>query len=568
MTPEEGSAHVVSPAIADDDLVFREYLSNEPPTLGRRMIRSHATVIQSSSAKARPIMFHIVPKRGHREIESRRLAQSHLIALEELLDPYKQYLIDLFFAKVNICFPIFDEEMFRRTYTTNKESMSPSLLCHLYGNSLTYWRSSPRLHTQPCPEQRSAWLQAEDAMNAEWRCTSGISTIISIILNLCGRPSSHHLGEQERELWMRTTPSRIRPTANELWPCVLSLAISVKLREMSRSQRIRFRSFETLADPLHPSLLGNGAMLGMAVALANSFGLNRDPSHWNLSPSEKRFRIRIWWLLVIYDVWSSLAYGTPPHIHPSQCDVPTPAAEDIFGTSAASDRMTAAECFVALITLTQVLGHCLEHVYKLDSFVTDTDLHPDLDSLLVTWEDSLPTDELRRSVLRGTRLNAPGTANLRLAYLSVRLLICRSRLNHVNSSKDDIDSHHNIQARRVCEDIVHLVQELDEACLADFWIPLNAHALTSATTFLMRTALRSKGSVRNPSLKLARTMIDTLQWYRRQYEWDMAENCIANCSDILDKIELVCNAVDQYPAELDLSFLEGFDFAAIDTYQC
>ncbi|KAK4902719.1 hypothetical protein LTR27_000658 [Elasticomyces elasticus] len=432
MTPEEGSAHVVSPAIADDDLVFQEYLSNEPSSLGRRMIRSHATMTQSSSAKARPIMFHIVPKRGQREIQSRRLAQSHLIALEELLDPYHQDLIDLFFAKVNICFPIFDEEMFRRTYTTSKES--------------------------------------------------------------------------------------------------------------------------------------NGAMLGMAVALANSFGLNRDPSHWNLSPSEKRFRIRIWWLLVIYDVWSSLAYGTPPHVHHSQCDVPTPTAEDIFGTSASSDRMAAAECFVALITLTQVLSHCLEHVYKLESFVTNTDLRPDLDSLLVIWEDSLPTDELRRSVLRGTKLNAPGTANLRLAYLSVRLLICRSRLSHDNNSKEDIDSHHNIQARRVCEDIVHLVQELDEACLADFWIPLNAHALTSATTFLMRTALRSKDSVRNPSLKLARTMIDTLQWYRRQYEWDMAENCIANCGDILDKIELVCNAVDQYPAELDLSFLEGLDFA-IDTHQ-
>ncbi|KAK5725285.1 hypothetical protein LTR17_013048 [Elasticomyces elasticus] len=95
MTPEEGSAHVVSPAIADDDLVFQEYLSNEPSSLGRRMIRSHATMTQSSSAKARPIMFHIVPKRGQREIESRRVAQSHLIALEELLDPYRQDLIDL-----------------------------------------------------------------------------------------------------------------------------------------------------------------------------------------------------------------------------------------------------------------------------------------------------------------------------------------------------------------------------------------------------------------------------------------------------------------------------------------
>lgn len=50
-------------------------------------------------------------------------------------------------------------------------------------------------------------------------------------------------------------------------------------------------------------MLGNGGLLGMAVALANAFGLNRDPSGWNLSPKEKKFRIRIWRILLVYDRW-------------------------------------------------------------------------------------------------------------------------------------------------------------------------------------------------------------------------------------------------------------------------
>lgn len=85
------------------------------------------------------------------------------------------------------------------------------------------------------------WVQAEHALNTELVCTPGISTIISILLNVSGRPSSHHLG--------------------------------------------------------------NSGIIGMAVSLANAFGLNRNPSAWNLSPPEKKFRIRVWWLVVIYDRW-------------------------------------------------------------------------------------------------------------------------------------------------------------------------------------------------------------------------------------------------------------------------
>lgn len=150
-------------------------------------------------------------------------------------------LLPRFFERLNISFPIFEESLFRCVLTTYKEKVSPGLLANLYGNALVYWAASPKLSKVNRPDHRSIWVQAEHALNNELICTPGISTILSIILNLSGRPSSHHLS--------------------------------------------------------------NSAFMGMAVSLANAFGLNRDPSDWDLAPAEKKFRIRIWWLVLVYDRW-------------------------------------------------------------------------------------------------------------------------------------------------------------------------------------------------------------------------------------------------------------------------
>ena len=235
-----------------------------------------------------------------------------------------------------------------------------------------------------------------------------------------------------------------------------------------------------------------------------------------------------------------MAYGTPPLIHHTQHDVPVPTAEDLYSPGASLDQIFAASCFVALITLTDVLGHCLEHVYHLGKdFSKKPEASPfGLENLLTNWEDSL-SDSLRRLVIRGTGLVGPGAANLRLAYLSVKLLIRRSQLDldRVSLQIADVDSLYYIQARRVSEEIVDFVRELDETHCRDFWIPLNAYSLTSATTFLVRSALTSRGLVRNPSLQLARAMIDALRSHRRNYAWDLADNCLSNCSDLVEKIE-------------------------------
>lgn len=263
----------------------------------------------------------------------------------------------------------------------------------------------------------------------------------------------------------------------------------------------------------------------------------------------------------------SLAYGTPPLIHRTQHDVPVPAAEDLYNPGASPDQISAASCFVAFTTLSDVLGHCLELVYHLgNDFSKKPEASPfGLESLLTQWEDSL-TDSLRRLVIRGTGLVGPGAANLRLAYLSVKLLIRRSQLDLDRASLeiDDIDSVYYIQARRVSEEIVDFVRELDEVHCRDFWIPFNAYSLTSATTFLMRSALTSRGMARNPSLQLAKAMIDALRSHRHNYAWDLADNCLSNCGDLVEKIEAACEEPSSNTMEFQEPMPMDMDIAALN----
>jgi hypothetical protein len=161
----------------------------------------------------------------------------------------------------------------------------------------------------------------------------------------------------------------------------------------------------------------------------------------------------------------SLAYGTPPLINQAQHDVPVPMPEDLYDADASPACTAGAHCFVAFVTLTDVLGRCLDTVYDIrDRMTSEPEESPaTLEHSLTNWEDSL-SESMRRLVIRGTKLESPGAANLRLAYLSVKLLIRRSQLEsdrlclHIR----DVDSTYYIQARRVCEEIVDFVCELDE----------------------------------------------------------------------------------------------------------
>lgn len=235
-----------------------------------------------------------------------------------------------------------------------------------------------------------------------------------------------------------------------------------------------------------------------------------------------------------------MAYGTPLHIHRQQYDVPVPSIENICGPKASPTQRGAAAVFVALVTLTVVLGRFLEYIYHVCKDMPNSPeiSISELGHMLSQWEESLSND-VRQIVIRGIDLSVPGAANLRLAYLAVQLLLRRIQLDAEKSRLEigqPTTSYHAINSQRAAEEIVLLVKELDESHLFGFWIPVNAFALTSATTLLLRSALRSSDPLSSAPMKIAKDMIVSLKAHQN-LGWDLAENCLSRCGEVIDRIE-------------------------------
>lgn len=250
-------------------------------------------------------------------------------------------------------------------------------------------------------------------------------------------------------------------------------------------------------------------------------------------------------------------------IHRAQYDVPFPTVDDLRSNCTSQSHIAAAEVFVAFISLTEVMSDYLEHVYKVSTHVSYPPERSaiELECPLTDWEESL-TGNVRRIVLHGTDFDAPGAANFRLAYLAVKLLLRRLQLdvdkNYSGVTEDTISPYYK-QAQRASEDILHLVQELDESHLRGFWLPVNSFSLASATTFLLRSGLR-KGNPNNMFFQMAKSMTDKLRSHREDFGWDLADNCLANCSDLVDKISSTSTEDPLLDSSVSNFFQEHIDF--------
>ncbi|KAJ5145912.1 uncharacterized protein N7515_000476 [Penicillium bovifimosum] len=309
------------------------------------------------------------------------------------------------------------------------------------------------------------------------------------------------------------------------------------------------------------SIIGNGVRLGSAVALCHSLGLNRNPLPWDIPPAEKHLRMKIWWSVLLHDRWLSHAYGTPPHIRRSQYDVPLPIPDYL---SDWDQNSRANAVFIELMNLTDVLDCCLEHVYSIRS----TQVPPrNLELELNKWIDSL-TGDIRKIIIRGSNLAIPGATNLRLAYLAIRLLLRRIDLDREKRSPDSNPeqmANRVMEARRTAEDIVVLVQELGEAQLSDFWMPVVAFTFSATVTFLIRCALeteRAAGLAQSGSLRMANDLLVSLRSHQKNLSWDLADICLAQHSEVIERLlssEPPANKADETSVEPlvpDMTFLQ------------
>jgi hypothetical protein len=272
-----------------------------------------------------------------------------------------------YFAHVHPCLPVVDEATFWDLWHKDRNRISPTLICNMYAIGLPYWTASTALSRNHRPDSAFAWNQAADALRDDFSAPS-ITTVHSTLLSLSGRPC----------LEMR----------------------------------------------------GNLLNLGRTVSLAQSLGLHRDPTHWQILDAEKSLRIKLWWAVLIHDYWSSLTHGTPALVHKENFDVPLPLPEPL-GSSAI--------VFIHLCSLTQVLGNILPLMYTLkpdsgDMWRATRRIECSLDDLELSLSDQLRHSTPGSGIINGKSNLLLYSLTLKLALNRVAIRVCYASPLQLNPS--------------------------------------------------------------------------------------------------------------------------------------
>ncbi|KAF7593003.1 hypothetical protein BBP40_012162 [Aspergillus hancockii] len=394
----------------------------------------------------------------------------------QILQPYTDELVRLYFEEIHPAFPMLDEQLFMELYKAGNK-LSPVLSCYFFAVSLILWHHSPFLAQFPKPDPEFIWNLAVEALQQDF-LVPGLSTMYSVLLDMTGRPIC--------------------------------------------------------------SMIVNTINNGRAATLAQALGLNRDPTNWKRPKSEKSLRIRLWWAVIIHDRWSSFAHGISPTVTKSRYDVPIPALTDILTSTNQSDKRTkAAHSFIHLCTLTEILGEALPLVYDLNINQNEIwkqirCLITDLDE----WEDRLP-EYLRRNSEESPRISGSSSLQLCYLTVRLLLnrISLHAATQSPDIDRPQTTRYHLSQLRKSAQEIVNYVCSLTKAQLQEFWLPYTAHHLILTIIILLRCTIESTDKIIISSTKTSlRHLWMKLQTAAAEDGWDLATLCIAQCKESVSKV--------------------------------
>lgn len=85
--------------------------------------------------------------------------------------------------------------------------------------------------------------------------------------------------------------------------------------------------------------LSTWALLCSALSLAESLGLNLDPSDWRLPHKEIMLRRRLWWYTYMQHVWQAMVISRPLHLNDANWDVSPMTIYDFEGDEILDSEM-------------------------------------------------------------------------------------------------------------------------------------------------------------------------------------------------------------------------------------
>jgi hypothetical protein len=410
--------------------------------------------------------------------------KGHLEIVSQILGPFRDEVIELYLKHFHSNYPVLDDSTCDALRKRQLDKVSPSLLCTIYAAASPMWRKSDTLKLHPHPDYHYFWNKAISALYEDFISPS-LATISSAVVEAIGRPSV--------------------------------------------------------------SLVGNISNCGRTVALAQTFGLHRDPSKWNITTDEKFTRIRLWWGVLANDFWSSIAYGTPPHSVKSCYDVPLPTLENLLPAKATPSQRYSITCFLHLCSLTEILGDILPLVYKLNPEPGEIVQAVDqLKCQLQMWESQLP------EWLPSAR--QPGSSNLWFCFLYIRLLVSRLWLRATILNGDAPGTPNNDERleglSKNSSDVLDFINSLEEFHFQDFWLPYCGHLLVLATMVSLRCTVEARNvELRSAHIARLQQFLSHIRFARDNFDWDIADYCIERCAGPIAKIATL--AVGDLPAQAD-----------------
>lgn len=215
-------------------------------------------------------------------------------------------------------------------------------------------------------------------------------------------------------------------------------------------------------------------MVTNAVSIAQSLGLNLDPTDWPLPLWEQRLRRRLAWAVFNQEKWIALVTGRSSHIVPDDWDV-APLTQDDFEFAEGSDDRAYAEHFIQLSTLTEIVDDILRNLFSIkatrklcSSLDMTLEVAKPLRVRLSQWYQELPSD-LLPSVRsgHGHDLNAQG--GLHLAYMTAKVQLFRAMLRPMSEPDTQATNALRTGAIAMGKELFEFLESLNTNHMEAFW---------------------------------------------------------------------------------------------------
>ncbi|PUU75186.1 fungal-specific transcription factor domain-domain-containing protein [Tuber borchii] len=379
------------------------------------MLSSAGGSFRRASDEITFLMFPDHPTQNHSEIFD------DLDAIERIVAPHGQSLINLYFRIVHPSFPILHKKVFLEKYSRTHREFSPPLLAAVYILALHWWSYDRDLSPQKKPDVAALEKLASKT-----------------IADVMHRPKL--------------------------------AAVQAGLLLLQRHSDLKG---------------GSWALTCQLVAVGQELGLHLNCEGWKIPPWERGLRKRLAWGLFMQDKWGALTHGRPSHITRSNWAVPAVTAEDFPENAADEDDEEGSSevekgrmLFEQMINLSGIMADVLETFFTLEaqqSLAGRGGINRVLEKAkpiqirLKEWFSKLP-ECLRMDATKVRKLSSNGY--LHLSYFATEITLHRQILRSLSPPTNTESYIHHIcrsAAKTRLISAMDFVNRLKPEHLQSFW---------------------------------------------------------------------------------------------------